>query len=393
MKKTPAKRSAAKRAPAKRTTAKRTTPTKSASAKKRAATRTPAKRVATKPASSPTRTAYRLLRSTRKGAKNLDPVHRKDGLALLLLGSALIVAAGTWAHLQGPVGDLVEILVTGSVGRLGLLVPVLLVAIAVRFIRHKRKAVCNGRVVIGLSVLVIGTLGLVHIACGSPTSSESTQAIRDAGGLIGWGVATALTYSMGNVLAASLLVLLIVFGLLVVTATPVNAIPQRLRAVGTSRGIVQKQASDQPRENNEGHTQRLTEASPPRTSQPRPPIVEADKAVGVEQETLLRRGKPKTAATAASTGAQTHRILPSPRAVPHVTNAPLADMESERRVPTEQRRMSNDSTYSLPALDLLTSGGPGKARSAANDAVVASLQNVFMEFKVDAAVTGFTRGP
>lgn len=38
-------------------------------------------------------------------------------------------------------------------------------------------------------------------------------------------------------------------------------------------------------------------------------------------------------------------------------------------------------------------GGPGKTRSAANDAVVASLSNVFMEFKVDAAVTGFTRGP
>ncbi len=50
-------------------------------------------------------------------------------------------------------------------------------------------------------------------------------------------------------------------------------------------------------------------------------------------------------------------------------------------------------TYSLPALDLLTRGGPGKARSAANDAVVASLSNLFTEFKVDARVTGFTRGP
>ncbi|MER7181291.1 DNA translocase FtsK [Streptomyces hyaluromycini] len=50
-------------------------------------------------------------------------------------------------------------------------------------------------------------------------------------------------------------------------------------------------------------------------------------------------------------------------------------------------------TYEMPSLDLLTRGGPGKTRSAANDAVVASLTNVFMEFKVDAAVTGFTRGP
>ncbi|NEE23728.1 cell division protein FtsK, partial [Streptomyces sp. SID7499] len=59
----------------------------------------------------------------------------------------------------------------------------------------------------------------------------------------------------------------------------------------------------------------------------------------------------------------------------------------------EQLQLSGDITYSLPSLDLLERGGPGKTRSAANDAVVASLTNVFSEFKVDAAVTGFTRGP
>lgn len=59
----------------------------------------------------------------------------------------------------------------------------------------------------------------------------------------------------------------------------------------------------------------------------------------------------------------------------------------------EQLQLSGDITYSPPSLDLLVRGGPGKTRSAANDAVVASLSNVFMEFKVDASVTGFTRGP
>ncbi|MCX4581037.1 DNA translocase FtsK [Streptomyces sp. NBC_01571] len=394
MKKTPVKKPTAKRAAAKRTTAKKTTPAKGKQAKARAATRTPAKRVSTTSASSPARTAYRLARNTRKGAQKLDPAHRKDGLALLLLASALIVAAGTWTHLQGPVGNLVENLVTGSVGRLGLLVPVLLAATAMRFIRRKRKSERSGRVVIGLSALVIGALGLLHIACGSPTS-ESVQALRDAGGLTGWCIATALTYSMGTVLAAVLLVLLSTFGLLVVTATPVNAIPQRLRTLGTSRGTVRKQAAVQPLEDNEGHTQSLSVASPARATYPPAPIGEAD-TVGVEQveqEALQRRGKPKPAAAAAPTGAQTHRNLPAPRAVPQATKAPLTDMESDRRVPAEQHRMPNDSTYSLPALDLLTHEGPGKARSAANDAAAASLQNVFTQFKVDAAVTGFTRGP
>ncbi|MGW7306241.1 DNA translocase FtsK [Streptomyces sp. NPDC054835] len=59
----------------------------------------------------------------------------------------------------------------------------------------------------------------------------------------------------------------------------------------------------------------------------------------------------------------------------------------------EQLQLSGDITYSLPSMDLLERGGPGKTRSAANDLIVESLTNVFAEFKVDAAVTGFTRGP
>lgn len=43
---------------------------------------------------------------------------------------------------------------------------------------------------------------------------------------------------MGEVLAVPLLLLLTVFGLLVVTATPVNAIPQRLRLLGSRLGII-----------------------------------------------------------------------------------------------------------------------------------------------------------
>ena len=250
--------SAAKKPPAKKAAASAKAPAKKAAAKKAPAKKAPAKKAAAKkaapapkPAPNPTGGIYRLVRAVwlglahavgavfrgiGQGAKNLDPAHRKDGIALLLLGLALIVAAGTWSNLRGPVGDLVEILVTGAFGRLDLLVPILLAVIAVRFIRHPEKPEANGRIVIGLSALVIGVLGQVHIACGSPARSDGMQAIRDAGGLIGWGAATPLTYTMGEVLAVPLLVLLTVFGLLVVTATPVNAIPQRLRLLGVKLG-------------------------------------------------------------------------------------------------------------------------------------------------------------
>ncbi|MDV9191019.1 cell division protein FtsK, partial [Streptomyces sp. SR27] len=235
--------------PAKKAAAKKAAPAKRAPARKTAAKKAPPR-----PAPSPTGGVYRLARGAwlgvahgvgamfrgiGRGAKGLDPAHRKDGLALLLLGLALIVAAGTWSNLRGPVGDLVEMLVTGSFGRLDLLVPLLLGAIGIRLILYPEKPEANGRISIGLSALVIGVLGQVHIACGSPGRGDGSEAMQDAGGLIGWAASQPLVFMMGEVLAVPMLVLLTLFGLLVVTATPVNAIPQRLRALGARLGIVE----------------------------------------------------------------------------------------------------------------------------------------------------------
>ncbi|MEU1097335.1 cell division protein FtsK, partial [Streptomyces sp. NPDC005877] len=240
----------AKKAPAKKTVA----PAKKAPAKRAPAKKAMPPKAAPQRAPSPTGGVYRLaravwlgaahgvgamFRSVGRGAKGLDPAHRKDGVALLLLGIALIVAAGTWSQLRGPVGELVEMLVTGAFGRLDLLVPLLLGAIAVRLILYPEKPEANGRIVIGLSALVLGVLGQVHIACGSPGRDDGTSAMQDAGGLIGWGASKPLEFLMGDVLAVPMLVLLTVFGLLVVTATPVNAIPQRLRALCVRLGVLE----------------------------------------------------------------------------------------------------------------------------------------------------------
>ncbi|MFE1443816.1 DNA translocase FtsK [Streptomyces sp. NPDC058739] len=469
--------SAAKKQPARKAAAPAKAPAKKAAAKKAPAKKAPAKKAAAKkaappPAPSPTGGIYRLVRAIwlglahavgavfrgiGQGAKNLDPAHRKDGVALLLLGLALIVAAGTWSNLRGPVGDLVEMLVTGAFGRLDLLVPILLAVIGVRFIRHPEQPDANGRIVIGLSALVIGVLGQVHIACGSPAREDGMQAIRDAGGLIGWAAATPLTFTMTEVLAVPLLVLLTVFGLLVVTATPVNAIPQRLRQLGVRLGVMHDPEREEFTEDEERYDDQWRDALPARPRR-RGSAPDAYAPETAEEEALSRRrGRPRrsaasqhgadrqmdavdfaAAAAADLDGAVLHGMPPSPivadltqgvsvsdredtmptpvpapagrarqdrsrqekprqeksRAgvVPDLTKAPP---EETRDLPprAEQLQLSGDITYSLPSLDLLTRGGPGKARSAANDAVVASLTNVFSEFKVDAAVTGFTRGP
>ncbi|NEC27947.1 DNA translocase FtsK [Streptomyces sp. SID8111] len=468
-KKPPAKKAAASaKAPAKKAAAKK------APAKKAPARKAPAKKPAPAPAPNPTNGIYRLVRALwlglahavgavfrgiGQGARNLDPAHRKDGLALLLLAIALIVAAGTWADLQGPVGDLVEILVTGAFGRLDLLVPILVAVIAVRFIRHPEKPEANGRIVIGLSALVVGILGQVHIGCGSPARSEGMQAIRDAGGLIGWAAATPLSSTMTDVLAVPLLVLLTVFGLLVVTATPVNAVPQRLRLLGVKLGLVHDPEPEDLGEDDQRYEEQWREALPAsrRRRGPAPQEYDPDTA---EQEALTRRrGRPRrsavpqpdmdrpmdavdvaAAAAAALDGAVLHGMPPSPVVADLTQGVRVGDGEPTTPTPVpaarpqkdkprqdkakqqppkqdrppagvldmtkapppeprdlparaEQLQLSGDITYSLPSLDLLTRGGPGKARSAANDAIVDALRKVFTEFKVDAAVTGFTRGP
>ncbi len=457
--------------------AKKAAPARKPAAKKAAAPRrAPVKKVPPKPAPSPTGGVVRLVRAVwlgcahavgavfrgiGQGAKNLDPAHRKDGVALLLLALALIVAAGTWSNLSGPVGDLVTMLVTGAFGRLDLLVPILLGVMAVRFIRHPEQPDANGRIGVGLSALVIGVLGLVHIACGAPGRDEGTTAMQNAGGLIGWGASKPLIFTMGAPLAVPMLVLLTIFGLLVVTATPVNAIPQRLRRLGIRLGIIA------PNQYDEGfgedgaagrHDPEQWRARSGAAGSGDP--ADLDAADAAEEQALARRRRPRrtparpaperemdavdvaAAAAAALDGVVyggmppsplvadlTHGIsveragveitapvppareerpkaaAPEPAEPPHDTTAAASgtlsvpDLTKAPPPPqplpprAEQLQLRGDITYALPSLDLLEKGGPGKTRSAANDAVVASLRNVFTEFKVDADVTGFTRGP
>jgi S-DNA-T family DNA segregation ATPase FtsK/SpoIIIE len=63
-------------------------------------------------------------------------------------------------------------------------------------------------------------------------------------------------------------------------------------------------------------------------------------------------------------------------------------------VRAEQLTLSpSDGSYRLPPATLLRDGPPAKARSKVNDDVIASLTEVFEQFEIDAAVTGFSRGP
>ena len=180
-------------------------------------------------------------RALGRSARDLDPLHRRDGVGLAFLGAAIVVAATTWLHLGNAASRIMTGLVHGAFGSLAWLVPVLLALLAWRFLRHPDRNAETGRLTIGGSALLIGGLGLVHIAHGTPTPADGAAAMRAAGGFIGYAVSAPLVAVVTPWVAVPLLALLCVFGLLVITGTPLHRVPDRLAEL---RGLAGRGQAD-----------------------------------------------------------------------------------------------------------------------------------------------------
>ncbi len=172
-----------------------------------------------------------MVRRIGTTARDLDPEHRRDGIGLGLVGLAIVVSAAEWWRLPGSVGHVIRSVVEGSVGIAAYAVPLLLLLAAWRMMRSPELNGPAGRPVIGWAAIALGVLGLVHLQHGLPRPSGGQDAMREAGGAIGYiGSALVADLFRSTLIAVPLLVLLTFFGLLVVTATPVYQIPVRLAA-------------------------------------------------------------------------------------------------------------------------------------------------------------------
>ena len=167
-------------------------------------------------------------RAIGRNARDLDPAHRRDGLGLTALGAAIVAAAGTWFSAGSTIGRPLGAVVRGLFGSGAWTVPILLALLAWRFLRHPDRNADTARMVIGWTALIIGALGLVHIANGTPRPSAGSIAMQAAGGLIGYVASAPLVAAVTPWVAAPLLALVTGFGLLVVTGTPLHRVPERL---------------------------------------------------------------------------------------------------------------------------------------------------------------------
>ena len=208
-------------------------------------------------------------------ARDLDPLHQRDGVGLAFLAAAFIVAATTWFHMHNFAGRMLADLFLGAFGSAAWTVPLLLGLLAWRFLRHPDRNAQTGRMVIGWTCLLLGGLGLVHIAAGTPQPSAGASAMRSGGGLIGFFVSAPLVAGLTPWIAAPLLALVSGFGLLVITGTPVHRVPDRLAEL---RGFTQRAGEADLDEDDAGlgeiegagGTGRL-----PRGGRKRPPAIEA----------------------------------------------------------------------------------------------------------------------
>ncbi|WP_018353584.1 FtsK/SpoIIIE family DNA translocase [Longispora albida] len=302
-------------------------------------------------------------------AKELDPEHRRDGGGLLLLGLALVLAVAVWFDAAGPVGAWLAGAVRWCVGAVSAALPVLLAWGAFRVMRNVPDPEHRGRGVVGWGALITSVAGLLHVI-GSP---ETVPQQDYAGGMLGRGFGGLLKAAVTGWVAVPLLLLFLLFGLLVITATPLNRIPERVA--------------------------RLWDIALGRA-----PSTEDfdDEDSGDEEEPELKRRRPSRRRQAALVAPSDPDDDRDTEVIEVVADPPAKRLPTARKAPehsapptrAEQLALTGaEGDYKLPPPDLLGKGEAPKSRSKANDDVIASLTGVFEQFNVDAMVTGFTRGP
>ena len=122
------------------------------------------------------------------------------------------------------------------------MIPVLAVLLAWRFLRHPDRNTETVRASIGWTALLLGAAGLIHMAKGTPRPSDGEHAMRAAGGFVGYVMSGPLAAAVTPWAAALLLALLALYGLLLISGTPVHRIPERLAELRVMFGYARPQA-------------------------------------------------------------------------------------------------------------------------------------------------------
>src|SRR6478735_5989577 len=358
--------------------------------------------------------AVRAIGRGAAATRDIDPVHRRDGIAFGLIALAVVCAIGSWLQAAGPVGAVADDAVRVWIGALAIVFPIALVVVAIILMRtepdpEQRPRRIAGGVAVILSIT--GILQVLHVN-GLPEGTQDTVGARmQAGGTLGWLIGQPLYIGLTAIPAIILLVLLGGFGVLLISGIPLVEVPGRIRdAVG--RLGERRIPTDENGEYDDGSadyrtggevqldpdadlsTTRLRRPSRRRQAADTEHAVDADGYPDVDPnaETRPLATRPPVApGVPAVDGTRTGRTRTVRPPVPDPDPRP-ADASATATTQLRLDQIGGDG-YQLPPATLLKLGAPPKVRSAANDDMIERITGVLEQFNVDAAVTGFTRGP
>ena len=341
-------------------------------------------------------------------AREIDPGLRRDGIALGLLALAVVIAAASWFDAARPAGAWLDSGLRTFVGGAVVLLPLLIAAVAVLLMRTEPHPEARPRLVLGSAMVCLPILGLWHLWSGSPADPPGRQR---AGGFVGFAMSGPLSDGLTAWIATPLLIFAVLFGVLLITGTTIRELPGTLYDMFSTR---RRYADDEYDEYDGDALDDDLYGDDPYSDGPYNDGNDwgygADNRNPVGAQLLSGRSRGRKGESRAVDVDEPP--FPGPAGTP-LDNYPL-DEEPGATAPIKPRRRKAaepasdaaktkpepkaldrvvEGPYTLPSLDLLIAGDPPKKRSAANDQMVEAITSVLDQFKVDAAVTGCTRGP
>ncbi|WP_207546267.1 DNA translocase FtsK [Mycolicibacterium fortuitum] len=326
-------------------------------------------------------------------ARDIEPGHRRDGLALALLGIAVVVAASSWLHAAGPVGQWIDTALRTLVGGPVVLVPVILGVIAVVLMRTEPDPDSRPRLILGSAMIALPLLGLWHLWSGSPQDAIARQ---HAAGFIGFAIGGPLSDGLTEWIAAPLLFMGVLFGLLLVTGTTIREVPSTLRAMFSTRAFHDDYDDEYDEYDGEYDADDLEDDGYDDLSDG---YYDDDNARGDTRAQTWPTAAIEAPKAPTGTPMDNYPLVEDAPTVPEPTVKPRrkkAEVKPEPKPKQDDTLVMDrvvEGPYNLPSMDLLIAGDPPKLRTAANDQMTDAITSVLEQFKVDAAVTGCTRGP
>ena len=328
-------------------------------------------------------------------ARDIEPAHRRDGIALGLLALAVVIAAASWFDAARPVGSWIDSMLRTLVGGAVVLLPLLAAGVAVLVMRTEPHEQARPRLVLGAAMIGLPILGLWHLWSGSPADPVGRQ---HAGGFIGFAVSGPLSDGLTAWIATPLLVFAVMFGVLLITGTTMRELPETLYEMFSTR-FSRRYGEHYDVEDNDDND--VDDGAPAATRRTSRGEIDDDFSDGYYDDPRAYADEPQSWPGTAAPGGTPYDNYPLDEAAPAVAAMTTEPIKPRRKKPAAikpkpaaapaERTIEGD--YRPPSLDLLIPGDPPKRRTAANDQMAESITSVLQQFKVDAAVTGCTRGP